>query len=129
MLRRAIEGDWPKPGNPTTKATVSTDLSGRMDSQESRHEAESYPAYLDWLRDEEAHCRQSCPDEYQRFEAKRTKERQDICRERSANVRAALLTAHDEERMRLLKFQQFLGLPDFWQWDANFNSQSFNPKS
>ncbi len=129
LLRRAIEGDWPKPGNATAKAANDTDLTGRMDSQEARHEAESYPAYLDWLRDEEAHCRQSFPDEYQRFEAKRTKERQDIYRERSANIRAALLTAHDEERMRLLKFQQFLGLPDFWQWDANFNSQSFNPKS
>jgi hypothetical protein len=34
-------------------------------------------------------------------------------------------TAVDEERLRLLEFRRQFQLPDFWQWDAEFNDDSF----
>ena len=129
LLRRAIEGDWPKPNQPNSGGGISADLENPVASPRGRHKLEHYPQYLSWLTDEETHCRKHCPDEYQRFEAKRARAREDIYRERSGRVRAALLTAHDELNMRLVHFQQFLGLPDFWQWDNTINHQPFHPQT
>ena len=120
LLRRAIEENWSDPQRPQTPA-ISKELSQRPDPK--------FEAYKLWLANEEADYRRSFPDDYARFEAKRLREREDIYRERSANVRAPLLTAHDELATRLLHFQRFIGLPDFWQWDAEFNNDKSNSSS
>lgn len=125
LLRRAIEGDWPRPmrSNPPEKSR------SEPTSRQEQHEAEFHPQYLEWLKVEESDYQQNYPDDYARFTAKRERSRRDIYQDRSANVRATLLTFHDEPRTRLREFQRFIGLPDFWQWDASINSQPFNPQS
>jgi hypothetical protein len=35
------------------------------------------------------------------------------------------LSGTDSERARLLEFRNSFGLPDFWQWDAEFNPSRF----
>ncbi len=42
---------------------------------------------------------------------------------------AGLMTTFDSESSRLHAFRQFFGLPDFWAWDAEFNSDRFNPNA
>ena len=38
-----------------------------------------------------------------------------------------VLEHFDTDSSRLSAFREFFHLPDFWQWDAEFNSQSFKP--
>jgi hypothetical protein len=118
LLRRAIEENWGEPQRPQTPA-ISQALSQQPDPK--------FKVYKAWLAKEEADYRRKFPDDYARFEAKRKRDREDIYRERSATVRATLLTAHDEPTTRLLHFQKFIGLPDFWQWNAEFNNDESNP--
>jgi hypothetical protein len=127
LLRRAIEGDWPRPHPPSRaeKPNIDEAEDGPREEYHRAHE----PAYFRWLTAEEEACRASYPAEYERFQAKRNRAREDIYQDRSAKVRVTLLAFHDDPRTRLLDFQRFLGLPDFWQWDAHINKQPFNPQS
>jgi hypothetical protein len=118
LLRRAIEENWGEPQRPQTPG---------ISQASSQQPDPKFEAYKHWLADEEADYRRNYPADYARFEAKRLRDREDIYRERSATVRATQLTAHDEPATRLLHFQKFIGLPDFWRWDAEFNNDNFNP--
>jgi hypothetical protein len=118
LLRRAIEENWGQPQRPQTQ---------KISQASSQQPDPKFETYKDWLADEEADYRRNYPDDYARFEAKRLRDREDIYRERSTTVRATLLTAHDEPATRLLHFQKFIGLPDFWRWNAEFNNDQSNP--
>lgn len=124
LLRRAIEGDWPRP----MQGTQAVEAKPEPASRQKQHHDQFYPRYLEWLKAEEAEYQRNYPDDYARFTAKRERARQDIYQDRSTRHRATLLALHDEPRTRLREFQRFIGLPDFWQWDASINSQSFNPQ-
>jgi hypothetical protein len=125
LLRRAIEGDWPKP-----QAIGHSQLKEREPvTGQEHHKHQFQPAYLAWIRQEEDDYLTSCPDDYARFTAKRERRRADLMAERSQALRASLLGQHDSESKRLADFQQFLGLPDFRQWDSTINHQPFHPQS
>lgn len=119
LLRRAIEGVWQEPGTRTIQ----------QQQQEIRHLSEGTaadyqplrPDYLEWLRRQEAECRQNHSSEYARFLAKRVRRRRDLQAENSWMLRDFFLSQHDSENRRLLDFQRFMSLPDFQNWQAQFN--------
>ncbi len=89
------------------------------------HESAYRPSWLAWLQSQEAAIKAAQPDEYGRFEAKRGKERTELQADnRPWSVKA--FASFDTEAARLSAFRQFFGLPDFWAWDAEFNSDRFN---
>jgi hypothetical protein len=80
------------------------------DAHRARHE----PAWFRFLAETEATCREERAGEYARFLAQHQSSRW-------------LPTGADPERLRLLAFQRQFQLPDFWHWDAEFNSEPFPP--
>ena len=62
----------------------------------------------------------------QRFIAQRESERESLAADPKPWSRR-VLEHFDTENARLGAFRQCFGLPDFWQWDVAFNSQSFKP--
>ena len=106
LLRRAIEGDWPRPGSEDHSPA----------GQRTEVPATLPPEYLAWLKAEHQTYRREAPDEYARFLAKRERRRVDLQQERSAFIRQALLARHDSEVSQLIDFQRFLALPEAQRW-------------
>ena len=92
------------------------------------HEAKHRPVWIAWLTDREAQMQQSQPDDYARFTAKREGQYQEL-RSDPRPWSQKVLEHFSTDLARLEAFREFFALPDFWQWDANFNSQSFNPRT
>ena len=105
------------------KARLHTQLQLTVQAREA-HEAAHRPAWLTWLAKQEAETKAAQPDEYERFLAKRERERTDLTQNR-APWAASLLASFDKDSGRLHAFRQFFGLPEFWAWDAEFNSHRF----
>jgi hypothetical protein len=131
LLKRAIEGDWPKPDALLAKeARKPEEETWKIEtSAEAAHCKRFREVYRSWLEAEEATYRREHPEDYARFSTKRERELEDIKLRPPSHLKSMLLSLHSEREKRLLDFQQFIGLPDFWQWDANFNSQPFHPHS
>ena len=68
----------------------------------------------------------SQPEEHGRFTTKRDRERAGLEADHKP-WSARLLDSFDTDAARLHAFRQFFGLPDFWAWDAEFNSHRLNP--
>ena len=117
LLRRAIEGDWPQPGNEVRLLVLSR----------SEPQGVLQPDYLAWLREQHQAHRKEAPSDYERFLAKRERRRSDIHQERSDLIRKQLLTWHDSEARQLMDFQKFFALPDVHRWAETINHSSTNP--
>ncbi len=98
-------------------------ITQRRDHHEQTHRA----AWIDWLHGKEAEMRQHSPEDYARFTAKRERERAELAGDPKPWSQR-VLDHFDTDAARLHAFRTFFGLPDFWQWDADFNSQSFQTK-
>ena len=92
------------------------------DEQEAAHR----PLWLAWLQQQEADMKASQPKEYGRFAAKRDQHRAELAADNKP-WSTKLLDSFDTDSVRLHAFRQFFGLPDFWAWDAEFNSHQLNP--
>lgn len=92
------------------------------------HEAMHRPKWTAWLTEREAEMKSAQSDDYTRFIAKRDRERADLSASHTP-WSTKLLSTFDADSVRLSAFRQFFSLPDFWQWDAEFNNQPFNPRS
>lgn len=89
----------------------------RREAQEAiraAHRAVHEPTWLRFLADAENTCCNDRADEYDRF----------LTQHSSSKWRPA---GGDAERLRLLDFQRHFQLPDFWNWDAEFNPTPFPP--
>ncbi|GEP44460.1 hypothetical protein BGE01nite_37510 [Brevifollis gellanilyticus] len=93
-----------------------------------QHEEMHREAWLHWLAEQEAETRLTSPGEYARFTAKREEDRAELKADPKPWSRR-VLEHFDTDSARLNAFREFSGLPGFWRWDAEFNSQSFNPTS
>ena len=96
-----------------------------IDARES-HEKQYRPAWIAWLAIREQETRRSDPNDYARFTAKRDRERDELAADPKPWARKVMET-FETDQSRILAFRQFLGLPDFWTWDATINSQPFKP--
>ena len=96
-----------------------------IEARES-HEKQYRPAWIAWLAMREQEMRRSDSSEYARFTAKRDRERDELAADPKPWARKVMET-FETAQSRILAFRQFLGLPDFWAWDANINSQPFQP--
>jgi len=105
------------------KARLHTQLELTVQARET-HEATHRPAWLTWLAEQEAETKAAQPEEYARFIAKRERERADLTQNR-APWAPAMRASFDTDSGRLHAFRQFFGLPEFWAWDAEFNSHRF----
>lgn len=85
-----------------------------VEAARSAHRAKFEGAWMQFIADTERTCRTSKADEYATFTKKLEAERW-------------RLSGADAERERLVAFQGHFQLPDFWHWDAEFNSQPFQP--
>lgn len=94
--------------------------------QREQHEQIHCPVWLRWLTEREADMRGTRQDEFAGFIAKRESDRAELAADPKPWSRRAL-EHFDTETARLSAFREFFHLPDFWQWDAEFNSQSFKP--
>lgn len=96
-----------------------------IDARES-HEKQYRSAWIAWLAIREQETRRSDPNDYARFTAKRDRERDELAADPKPWARKVMET-FETDQSRILAFRQFLGLPDFWAWDATINSQPFQP--
>jgi hypothetical protein len=94
--------------------------------QRDQHEQTHRSAWLRWLAEREADMRVTRQDDFAGFIAKRENERADLIADPKPWSRR-VLEHFDTNSSRLSAFREFFHLPDFWQWDAEFNSQSFKP--
>ncbi len=94
--------------------------------QREQHEQTHRSAWLRWLAEREADMRVTRQDDFAGFIAKRETARAELTADPKPWSRRAL-EHFDTETARLSAFREFFHLPDFWQWDAEFNSQSFKP--
>jgi len=109
------------------KQRLHAQLSATTQRREA-HEAQHRDAWLSWLAEREVQMRYSQPDDYARFIAKRDRQREEL-RDDPRPWSQKVLERFDTDSARLAAFREFFALPDFWQWDANFNSQSLNPRT
>jgi hypothetical protein len=96
--------------------------------QREQHEHIHRSAWLRWLAERETDMRITRQDDFAGFIVKRESERTELAADPKPWSRR-VLESYDTDSSRLGAFRQFFGLPDFWQWDAEFNSQSFKPTS
>lgn len=89
------------------------------------HEQVHRPAWIQWLRGKEVEMLQLSPEKHAHFTTKREHDRAELAADPKPWSRK-VLDHFDTDAARLNAFRDFFGLPDFWQWDADFNSQSFN---
>lgn len=78
------------------------------------HREKHEEAWLRFIAETERACRTERPVEYTAFL-------------RGQEGQRWLPSAADPERARLFAFQRHFHLPDFWAWDAEFNSEPFKP--
>lgn len=108
------------------KQRLQVQLSGITQRRES-HEQRFRKEWLQWLGERESEMRDTRPEEYARFTTQRESDRAELEADPKPWSRR-VLEHFDTDSARLGAFRQFFGLPDFWRWDAEFNSQSFQPK-
>jgi hypothetical protein len=104
-------------------------LHGQLTSitqRREQHEQTHREAWLQWLANRETEMRNSQPENYARFIQQREEKHAELAADPKPWSRRAL-EHFDTDSARLHAFREFFGLPDFWQWDAEFNSQSFKP--
>jgi hypothetical protein len=89
-----------------------------------QHEQTHCAAWLAWLNEQQVEMQRSSPDDYARFTAKRERERAELADDPKPWAKR-VLDHFDTESGCLHAFREFFSLPDFWQWDAKINSQSF----
>jgi len=92
------------------------------------HYAQYLPLYEKWLRDQEFRLRDEERDELRRFDERRAQKRAEMV-SNPTPWNKTMLTMFDRESTRMSELRKHFALPDFWQWDANFNSQPFNPRT
>jgi hypothetical protein len=92
--------------------------------QREQHEQTYRSEWLRWLAEQDADMRVTHQDDYAGFRAKRELERAELTADPKPWSRRAL-EHFDTESARLGAFREFFGLPEFWRWDAEFNSQTF----
>ena len=109
------------------KERLHAQLSATAQSRET-HETTFRPVWLEWLARQEAELKFTQPDEYARFLAMRDQQRTVLIGDHKP-WSDKLLERFDTDHARLHAFRQFQGLPDFWAWDAEFNSNPFNPRT
>lgn len=107
------------------KQRLQVQLASITQSRE-QHEQRFREDWLRWLAAKESEMRNTRPEDYQRFIAQRESERSELAADPKPWSRR-VLEHFDTDNARLGAFRQCFGLPDFWQWDAAFNSQSFKP--
>jgi len=83
-------------------------LDQMLERKRAAHRKVHEAAWLRFLADAEESCRRSKPSEYTAFTVARESSRWQV-------------QGGDSERMRLVDFQRHFHLPDFWQWDGEFN--------
>lgn len=88
------------------------------------HEAIYRPVWMAWLTQQASEMKTTHPDEYARFIAKRDRDRAELAADHTP-WSAKLFDIFDTDQVRLHAFRLFFGLPDFWAWDAEFNSHRF----
>ena len=81
-----------------------------IEAKRTAHRGAHEAAWLHFLAEAEETCRGHRPSEYEAFLTNLERSRWQ-------------LQGADSERLRLLEFRRHFGLPDFWQWDAEFNEQ------
>ena len=91
-----------------------------------QHEQTHRAVWLAWLAEQESTMQQVQPEEYDRFIARRERERADLVADPKPWSKK-VLDSFENDSTRLSAFRQFFGFPDFWQWDADINNQPFNP--
>ena len=79
-----------------------------LERKRAAHRQTHEAAWLRFLADAEESCRSSKDSEYAAFTVARQSSRWQ-------------LPGGDSERVRLVEFQRHFQLPDFWQWDGEFN--------
>ena len=89
-----------------------------------QHEQTYRSEWLRWLAEQEADMRVTRQDDYAGFIARRESDRTELIADPKPWSRRAL-EHFDTESARLGAFREFFGLPEFWRWDAEINSQSF----
>lgn len=100
---------------------------------EEQHHARFFPAYLEYLAEEEERLKRDQPEAYAEFEAQRAEERAQI--ERNPYFRgqqqAQQLRRFDSQESRLETLHTFFGEEtlDFWTWDEQRNRKRFDPTS
>lgn len=107
------------------KQRLQVQLSGITQRRE-HHEQRFRKEWLQWLAAQEAETRDARPGDYARFTESREGERARMAADPKP-WSCRVLEHFDTDNARLGAFRQFFSLPDFWQWDAEFNSQSFKP--
>lgn len=108
------------------KQRLQVQLTGITQRRED-HEQRFREGWLQWLANREAEMRMNQPEELARFIAQRERDRAEL--EADPKPWSQRVLEHfDTDNARLGAFRQFFGLPDFWQWDAEFNNQSFQTK-
>jgi hypothetical protein len=95
-------------------------ITERREQHEQTHRA----TWLAWLNEQQADMQRSSPDDYARYTAKRERERVELATDPKPWAKR-VLDHFDTETAQMHAFREFFGLPDFWQWDADINSQSF----
>jgi hypothetical protein len=90
------------------------------------HYAQFLPVYDHWLKDQESNLRATRFDDCFAFDAKRNAERAKLAGSQAPWDRAAL-AVFDQASSQRNAFRQYFGLPEFWQWDAEFNKEPFKP--
>lgn len=95
-------------------------ITERREQHEQTHRA----AWLAWLNEQQAEMQRSSPDDYARYTAKRERQRAELAADPKPWARR-VLDHFNTESAQAHAFREFFGLPDFWQWDADINSQSF----
>lgn len=108
------------------KQRLQVQLTGITQRRE-KHEQRFREAWLQWLASREAAMRMNQPEELARFTARRERDRAELEADPKPWSRR-VLERFDTENARLAAFREFFSLPDFWQWDAEFNSQSFQTR-
>ncbi len=79
-----------------------------IEARKATHRLEYERAWLRFLMEAQSSCRTNRAAEYAAFESSRGASRWQ-------------LEGAVSERVRLVEFQRHFGLPDFWQWDSEFN--------
>ena len=95
-------------------------ITERREQHEQTHRA----TWLAWLNEQQAEMQRSSPDDYAHYTAKRERERVELAADPKPWAKR-VLDHFDTKTAQLHAFREFFGLPDFWQWDADINSRSF----
>jgi len=133
LLKMAIEQNFEAPRakaapRSTSKSPAtpgSNQLLSQIENQLDRdaHQQRHLPAYLDFLKCEEARIQHQAPDRYASFQTSRENERRSMANK--PWVDEAYLDKFSSEAAFLKALQIHFHLQDFWQWDRAINPTPF----